>query len=231
MTGSSRSLSVVTAALVCIVLVACDTDSEAETTVTTVDVVTTMTSGPTTTSAPVTTSTVPEPTTTATTQPEASQRQFGFVVPFSVTIPTSWTRHEQSTQETLYIEAGINTIVFGVSDRETVDEWRDFLTNHEGLTATEPTEVELGGAPGFTTDVRLGPDATDAGCQTQQRCVNVLSGVTGWTIVDGSPNRIWVVDMDGRPVFIAAEASESSFDSFAADVADALTTLVWEAGS
>lgn len=222
-------MSVVTAALVCMGLVACDaspdTSPGTEPTVTTVDVVTT------TTSAPTTTSTVPEPTTTATTQPEASERQFGFVVPFSVTIPTSWTRHEQSTQETLYIEAGINTIVFAVSDRETVDEWRDYLTSHDGLIATEPTEVELGGASGFTTDVRLGPDATDAGCQTQQRCVNVLSGVTGWSIVDDSPNRVWVVDVEGRPVFIAAEASESSFDAFSAGVEDVLSSLVWETGS
>jgi len=188
----------------------------------------------TTTVAPATTSTIAAPATSAapvTTQPEASERQFGFVAPFVITIPASWARNEVSTQQVLYIEAGINPIVFAVSERESVDEWMEYLTGNEGLVATDPVPVTIDGASGFSTDIRLSEAATDAGCQAQGRCVTILSGFTGWTIYDDLPNRVWVVDVEGRPVFIAAEASEGSFDAFSSVVEEALATLVWTSSS
>lgn len=188
------------------------------------------TTPPPTTAAQADTTSTAAPTTTlapTTTQPETSRRQLGFVEPFNLIIPASWSRFEESTQEILYIEAGLNILVFAVSDRATVDEWRDYLTGHEGLIVSEPTPAEVGGAEGFTTEVRLGPDATESGCRGQGRCVPILGGSPGWVIVNGFPNQVWVVDVNGRPVFVAAEASESSFDAFVASVEEALSTLNW----
>jgi hypothetical protein len=224
---SCSSRTCVFALSLTLLLVACQSGVDAG------DETTVPTSAPspsTSTLPPPTTTTEPAPTSTGeptTTRPEASERQFGFAEPFSVTIPTAWTRFEESTQQLLYIEAGINVIVFAVSDRETVDEWREFLTGNEGLIVSEPTPADIGGAPGFTTDVRLSSEATDAGCLGQGRCVPVLSGSRGWVIAEGLPNRVWVVDVAGRPIFIAAEASESSFEAFATSVEQALDTLTW----
>ena len=182
-----------------------------------------------------TATTEPAPTTTATTapatiQPEVSERQFGFLAPISITVPASWAREPESSQEVLYIDVGINQVMFAIDQGpETVDGWLERLTTDEDLIATEPTPVAVGGAPGYTLDVRLAPGggATSPSCQPAPCEPLFTAGFRGWNILDGLPNRLWIVDLDGSPVLIAAEASEESFEAFIGPIEEALATLEW----
>lgn len=215
-----RGLSFLAAILI---VVACaEPDSSATTDL---EVVTTAAPEPTTTTSTIALTTSTEATTT--TLPEAIEREFGLVVPFTMTTPPDWQRAADSTQQVLYMEAGPNPILFAVAERETVEEWVDFLTTNPGLTATEPVPVEIGGAPGFTLEVRVGPEATEIGCQSLGPCAYIVTEGNGWYIVGGLPNQVWVVDVGGRAVLISAEASESSFEGFVARVEEALATLEW----
>lgn len=182
------------------------------------------------TTIPPTTTTPSTSAATTTTLAQITERQFGFIEPFRVTIPTSWTRAEESTQKILYLDTGSNTIVFGEGDFATVDDWVSSLVDNEGLESTEPVPIEIGGAPGYSIDVGLSSAATNAGCQNPEPCVSVLSEGFGWAIFPNLPNRLWIVDVEGRPILIAAEASEGSFESFTATAQDALDTLVWGEG-
>jgi hypothetical protein len=49
----------------------------------------------------------------------------------------------------------------------------------------------------------------------------------GWVLYPGYKDRVWVVDVGGRAVFIAAESSEGRFESFVAEAEDILGTLTW----
>jgi len=89
--------------------------------------------------------------------------------------------------------------------------------------------VEVARTPGYTLDVRLAPGggANSPSCQ-QELCEPLFaSGFRGWNILDGLPNRLWIVDLDGSPVVIAAEASEGSFEAFTDGFEEALATLEW----
>lgn len=188
-----------------------------------------------TTETPATTSTTESPTTTTTSPgtavPDVSERQFGFVEPFTITIPPQWERDSDSTQQNLYVLVPPdNLLYFAVGDRATVDEWQEYLTSNTGLEVTEPAPVEIGGASGFTSDLSLGAEATADGCMSPDPCVTLVGGQAGWVIVPGLNNRVWVVDVGGRPVFIAAESTPGSFASFTADVEEALATLTWAEG-
>jgi hypothetical protein len=142
-------------------------------------------------------------------------------------MPPEWVRDPASTQSGLIITAGSNFLYFAVGDHATVDEWQQFLTSNEALEATDPQPAEVGGAQGFTTDLRVSAAAPEVPFCGGGPCAMIVGGGAGWGIASGSPNRVWVVDVGGRPVFIAAEAVEESFESFVADAEEALSTLRW----
>jgi hypothetical protein len=209
-----------------VVVTACAPSADPEPSTTTAAPVTT------TTEAPATTTTTTPPTTLpATTVPAVSERQFGFVEPFTVDVSADWVRLEDSTQLTMAITSPTgNGIAFAVTDRATVEEWSEFLTTTAGIDATEPVDAEVGGAPGFTVDVRLSAEATNAGCGTPDPCVALVPDTPGWVLYPGYTNRVWVVDVGGRAVFIAAEATEGSFESFVAEAEEILATVTWTEG-
>lgn len=197
------------------------------TTATTED--TTTTTMATTTTAPATTTTEEATTTTAaTTQPEASEQTFDFAVPFTATLPSNWRVAQESAPRLLYLERGRNLVAFSTFGPETVEEWRSRLTEDPNLVVTEPEAAEIDGAEGFRLDATVSDEAGTEGCFGQGRCVTLIEQFPGWIVLEGLPNRIWVVDVAGTAVFIVAEASdEDAFGDFVAQVDEFLATLTW----
>ncbi|MDX1469006.1 MAG: hypothetical protein R3258_06660 [Acidimicrobiia bacterium] len=190
---------------------------------------TTQTSSPTTTLAPTTTELPP---TTSTTEPVSTTqatavRAFDFDVPFTAAIPAEWRIASESSRRILYLERGSSIIVFSTYGPETVEEWRTTLTGEAGLVSSEPTEAPIDGAAGFWLDVSLSEEATNEGCFGTDPCVVLISDAQGWVVFEGFPNRIWVVDVEGEVVFIAAEAAEGQFADVVAEVEALLATLTW----
>ena len=50
---------------------------------------------------------------------------------------------------------------------------------------------------------------------------------TAWALVADYPVRAWIVDVEGEPVAIFAEAPLESFDDWVAESEAALTELEW----
>lgn len=188
---------------------------------------------PTTTTAPATTTTEMATTTAAaptTTQAAASEQSFDFHVPFTATVPSNLRRASDSDPRFLFLKRGRNIVAFSTFGPETVEEWRTQLTEDPNLDVTEPEAVEIDGAQGFWVDVTLSDEAGTVGC-FQGRCTHLIEDFPGWSIFEGLPNRIWVVDVEGTAVFIAAESSEGDFEEFVAEVEGVLATLTWESGA
>lgn len=178
---------------------------------------------PTTTAPPTTTTSVPEVREFETSQP----------VQLTMTIPSEWRRDEASTHETLVVltQSGPGNELLVSRERDmTVEEWREWLTSHEGLVVSEPAPVEIGSGEGFVVDVRLGENASERGCPGSGSCVPILQGI-GWVVTDGYPNRLWIVDRDGEAMAILTEASENGFDNWTARVEEVLATLDWNPDS
>lgn len=193
---------------------------------------------------PSTSTTVPQTTTTAepstttappmttTTAPEMREFETSQPVPLTMTIPSGWKRDEASTPETLIVltQSGPGNELIVSRERDmTVEEWREWLTGHEGLFVSEPAPVDIGSVEGFAVDVRLGENAGERGCSGFGSCVPILQGI-GWLIAEGYPNRVWVVDLDGEAMVILTEASENSFENWTGRVEEVLATLEWKPG-
>lgn len=148
-------------------------------------------------------------------------------MPFTAEIPAEWRIATESNRRILYLQRSRDAIGISTFGPETVEEWRTNLTGNTGLVASEPADAVVGGASGFWVDVSLSDEATREGCIGQDPCVVLIEEGLGWAIFDGLPNRIWVVDVDGEVVFIAAEASEERFAEVVAEVEAMLSTLTW----
>ena len=63
--------------------------------------------------------------------------------------------------------------------------------------------------------------------RAQEPCVTLVRDLPGWVLYPGYKDRVWVVDVGGRAVFIAAEASEGWFEAFVPRAEEILATLTW----
>jgi hypothetical protein len=189
---------------------------------------TTTTAASATTTSPTTTTTEGTTTTTVdTSEPEASEQSFDFDVPFTATVPSDLRRASDSAPRLLFLQRGQDLLAFSTFGEDSVEAWRLKLTENPDLVATEPTEVEIDGAEGFWVDVTLSDQAGTVGCFGQGRCTSLIEQLPGWVVVEGLPNRIWVVDVQGTAVFIAAESNEDGFEDWVAEVEEVLATVDW----
>ena len=106
------------------------------------------------------------------------------------------------------------------------------LTSDDNLETTEPVSVDVGGAPGFSFDARVRNTTEGVYCGGTDLCVPIAKppGESSWVAFPGSPNRIWIVDVDGTAVLITAEASEPDFEEFRAAFEEVLATVEWAEG-
>lgn len=160
----------------------------------------------------------PSPSASAAADPV--DQSVAWAVPFTITTPAEWERHEDSSPTTTYFEAGVNRwVIFTTRGPETVEEWVDQLTSAPEYTVTDSEPIELDGAPGQVLDLRLAEESGEA--------ILFSEGSAGWVIVPNRPNRVWIVDVDGETVLIVTEAVERAFENWVAVVEDALATLKW----
>jgi hypothetical protein len=155
-------------------------------------------------------------------------------VPFSLTAPSGWSRATESSGATTLIDAGMDRwIAVTLNGPDTVDAWVEQLTTPVQLEAGEPEAVEIGGASGFVLDVTTSEEAAAGGAgacasATAERCWQLYTDAQHfWSIDEGRPNRVWVLDVDGETVLIVTDSPERAFDTWADSVGEALTTLEW----
>jgi hypothetical protein len=95
------------------------------------------------------------------------------------------------------------------------------------IVSTEPAPIELGSAVGYVVDVRLSDDPEEVCGFGIGPCSTLLTEGDGWSVVEDTPNRLWVVDVNGETVVIVTEASEASFETWATEVDEVLSTITW----
>ncbi len=113
-------------------------------------------------------------------------------------------------------------VLFTVGGPGSVEAWLEFLTTDERMIATEPQQSNIGGQPATTVDVRLaGPSFTMFGYAPAP------GENASWGILDGSVNRIHLVEFEDVTVAILIEAPQDQFEEFASAIDASLTTLEW----
>lgn len=198
---------------------------------------TTIGGGVTTTAAIESTTTSPATSTTSmattTTAAEPVEVELAFIVPLTFAIPPDWQASVQAESHAVAIQAPPGAAAFANEGSDkTVESWVDEITGQANLVTTEPEATEVGGAPGLSFDARTVANASEGQICDGATCVAITSipGQFEWYVMKGYPNRIWIVDVDGTTVLIAAEASEATFDAFVAEFEETLATIQWGGG-
>lgn len=156
---------------------------------------------------------------------EAPPETVEFTVPvaFSITIPGEWREEpDLSSATTRTLSGGIDRwVVFTQFGPDSVDDWVERLATDQLLTASEPRVVDIGGAEGVSVDVRVAEEGAE---------IPLIREAWGeWTVDDGRPNRLWIVDVDGEIVVILTDAPDGAFDTWIETVEQVLATIEWGA--
>lgn len=162
-----------------------------------------------------------EPTATASPSAEAGpiEHQLTGAVPLTITTPADWEIDPRATAATPGFQIGPDRwVIFTTVGPNTVEEWLERF-EADAYVTTEPEPVEIGGAPGFTLDLRLAEGIDEV--------LLINEGTAAWAAEADRPHRIWVLDVSGEPIVILTDAPERAFESWTAVVEDALATLEW----
>lgn len=152
---------------------------------------------------------------------EAQEVHVEWTVPFSLTIPPTWER--SGSRDVIEFQAEADRwVVFSLLGPATVQEWSDQLTSAERYVTTVPAPVELGGAPGVVFDVET--------ADPEQPAILFQDAARGmsWEVAGNRPNRVWIVDVGGRPVLIVTDAPDRAFEGWVAEAEEVLSTLTWD---
>jgi hypothetical protein len=171
---------------------------------------------------------------TTTTEAAPTTEQFPFLVPVTITLPSDWTGSLEAGSQVLLFEAPNGYGAFVIESPElTVDGWMERIMGQPNLDASEPEATEVGGAPGFSFDARVGNATEGLVCGDAGFCVSIAEipeHEYGWVVLKGYPNRIRIVDVNGTAVLVTAEATEAAFESFVAQFEEVLATVEWAGG-
>jgi hypothetical protein len=210
------------ACALCIALIgtACGS-SEPTTTVapptTVADVPTTVVDATTTTLVAAETTTVAEPDTLGSSV---------FVVPFSM-VPGDGSlirKGLSAGDEYVEFQSGENEWIFiSAAGPSSIDGWMNKLAAG-GATVGEPFMADIGGIPATVVD-----SVNEAGAFTLAE--NLGAGVPPLFSEVGDSIRIYVVDIDGKPVTIGVTTGTDNFESWIAEVEPLLATMQWDLGS
>jgi hypothetical protein len=120
--------------------------------------------------------------------------------------------------------------------QSSIDLWVEHFNSDEFVEASEVEEGMVGGLPARVFDLRLLPsDDPGRPSACPRPCFLVLNRSIGaegaggfaWFLIEGSPNRAWLVDVNDVTVAFLAESVEDDFEAWVAEVEAALAGLVW----
>lgn len=151
----------------------------------------------------------------------ASTVELEVPVAFSFTAPADWKREELITgSASRGFKIGIDRfVVFTELGPDTVDGWIQGLTSNARLTVSEPSVIELDGAPGLSVDVSLN--------EGEREAILFREGWGDWTVTPDRPNRVWAVEVAGEVVVIVTDAPAAAFDDWVVQVEEVLGTIDW----
>ena len=166
-----------------------------------------------------------------------------FAVPFSLGEQPGWTVTEQLEDWAIELSSSPPRVLLVTTEgpgpaigesEASVDLWVDHVNSDEFVEAIEVGESTVGGLSARVLDLRLLP-GDERGSACGRPCFVLLnrsvgaegSGGFGWALYGGSPNRAWLVDVNGTTVTFFAESSEDDFETWVAEVEAALAELVW----
>jgi hypothetical protein len=179
-----------------------------------------------TTTAAVETTTTTAIATTTTVAPASAVFEADWDPEFTLMTPANW-RKDSSIASMFVMRAGSSFVVFSTGGPDSVDGWLELLASNTDIVSTEPAPIELGSAVGYVVDVRLSDDPEEVCGFGIGPCSTLLTEGDGWSVVEDTPNRLWVVDVNGETVVIVTEASEASFETWATEVDEVLSTITW----
>ena len=86
---------------------------------------------------------------------------------------------------------------------------------------SEPTETTMGGHLATQIEVALAD-----GTAGEPRLFTLGEG-GNWSLFAGNRGRLYVVDVDGKPVVVAVEAPDADFDAFSEEAEAVLQTVAF----
>jgi hypothetical protein len=116
---------------------------------------------------------------------------------------------------------------------ETADGWVAWIREHPSFDAGEPSPTSVGGVSGTQLDVTVSPSAIPRDYPEEacpEPCVPgwPASGpATAYDFLAGSKVRIAVLEVEGEPVLVTAEAAEDEFEGFLPEAQQVLDTVEW----
>jgi hypothetical protein len=107
-------------------------------------------------------------------------------------------------------------ITLALHQDQSIDDVVADVTSREGYAVTEATEVTLGGRDARVLDISL-----EEGAASGDVAPLIADDDQDWRLQEGTFTRLWVVDVEGDTLMIAAGAD------LADDVGDGLSTIEW----
>ena len=138
-------------------------------------------------------------------------------VAFAMEAPASWADQFFTGEGTLWLRPeGGGAITLALREGESVDDVITDVTGREAYAAAESTALSLGGRDAVVFDVSLEEGATSGDAPPL-----IVNPDQTWRLQEGTFTRLWVVDVEGDALMIAAGAD------LADEVGDALSTIEW----
>ncbi len=175
-----------------------------------------------------------------------------YAAPFAVTMPFGWMVRDVTPGNAAFnrplredpavwraeLDVGLVTNVFADPCRDeapteppvttTVDDVVVAFADMTGITATEPTDVEIGGRAGQAFEISYPSSLATAGCVEDGvlRLFTVRGdGGDGIITTTGSRHLVWVLDVDGEVVVILGEPISHPEQPLASSEAEAHATI------
>ena len=138
-------------------------------------------------------------------------------IAFAMEAPAIWADQFFTGDGTLWLRpAGGGAITLALREGESVDDVVADVTGREAYAATEPTALSLGGRDAVVFDISLEEGATSGDAPPL-----ITDPDQTLRLQEGTFTRLWVVDVEGDTLMIAAG------EDLADAVGDALSTIEW----
>lgn len=138
-------------------------------------------------------------------------------ISFTMEGPSAWVDQHFSGFGSLWLRpAGGGAITFALAEDQSADEVLADVSTREGYRVANEATVTLGGAPARVLDLSLAE-----GVASGDAAPLIADPDQTWRLQEGTITRVWIVDVAGSTVMIAAG------ESLADAVGDALSTIEW----
>lgn len=138
-------------------------------------------------------------------------------ISFTMEAPSSWAAQFFPGRKTLWLRpAEGGAIALALHEDESVDDMVADITGREGYVVANESSVTLDGAAGVSLDVSLADGSASSDAPPL-----IADDDQTWLLQEGPLTRVWIVDVDGDTLMIAAG------QDLADEVGDALSTIQW----